>query len=53
MELMKLLPDKCIALVLTDPPYFRIVENEWDRQWASLNYSRRPNGSKRLCCEAG
>jgi site-specific DNA-methyltransferase (adenine-specific) len=33
---MKQLPDKSIDLVLTDPPYFRIVENDWDRQWKTL-----------------
>ena len=36
LEFMKQLPDKCIDLVLTDPPYFRIVAQEWDRQWKSI-----------------
>ena len=29
LEGMKLLPDKCIDLVLTDPPY-GTTSNEWD-----------------------
>ena len=37
LEVMRSMPDKCVDLVLTDPPYFRIVENEWDRQWKTLD----------------
>lgn len=33
LEYMKTLPDNCIDLVLTDPPYFWIVNNDWDNQW--------------------
>lgn len=36
LEVMRTMPDKCVDLVLTDPPYFRIVENDWDRQWKTL-----------------
>ena len=36
LEVMRTMPDKCVDLVLTDPPYFRIVDNEWDRQWKTL-----------------
>ncbi len=32
LELMKLIPDKSIDLVLTDPPYFWIVKDDWDNQ---------------------
>lgn len=35
LEYMRTLPDKCIDLVLTDPPYFWIVNNDWDNQWAT------------------
>ena len=35
-ELLATLPDKSIDLVLTDPPYFRVVSNEWDRQWPDI-----------------
>lgn len=37
LELLKSLPDNSIDLILTDPPYFKIVSNEWDRQWATLD----------------
>ena len=30
------LPDACVDAVITDPPYFRIVKNEWDNQWPDL-----------------
>ena len=37
LELLQQLPDQSVDLILTDPPYFRIVGNEWDRQWANLD----------------
>lgn len=37
LEFMKQLPDKCIDLVLTDPPYFRVTRNKWDRQWPDIH----------------
>ena len=36
MDILKQLPDKCIDLVLTDPPYFGIVKNDWDNQWKNI-----------------
>lgn len=36
LDILKQLPDKCIDLVLTDPPYFGVVKNEWDNQWADI-----------------
>jgi site-specific DNA-methyltransferase (adenine-specific) len=33
MELLRTLDDDSIDLVLTDPPYFGIVTNDWDNQW--------------------
>lgn len=33
LEYMRTLPDKCIDLICTDPPYFWIVWNDWDNQW--------------------
>lgn len=36
MDILKQLPDKCIDLVLTDPPYFGIVKNNWDNQWKDI-----------------
>lgn len=36
LEFMRQLPDKSMDLVLTDPPYYNIVNNEWDNQWESI-----------------
>ena len=32
-EVMKNIPDSSVDLVLTDPPYFRVKGEAWDRQW--------------------
>lgn len=32
---IKTLPDNCVDLILTDPPYFRVKNETWDRQWDS------------------
>ena len=29
------LPDGCVNLLWLDPPYFRVVDEEWDRAWKS------------------
>lgn len=36
LDILKQLPDKCIDLVLVDPPYFGIVKNDWDNQWKDI-----------------
>ena len=36
LPILKRLPDKSIDLVVTDPPYFRVVDADWDRQWDSI-----------------
>lgn len=36
LDILKKLPDKCIDLVLTDPPYFGVVKNKWDNQWKDI-----------------
>ena len=36
MDVLKKLPDKCVDLVLTDPPYFGIVKDKWDNQWKDI-----------------
>lgn len=33
IEYMKNLPDECIDLIIADPPYFKIVKENWDNQW--------------------
>lgn len=30
---MKTLPNESVDLIIADPPYFKIVKNEWDNQW--------------------
>lgn len=30
---MKNLPDSSVDLILTDPPYFKVKDDAWDRQW--------------------
>lgn len=34
-ELLKFLPNKSVALLATDPPYFKISKEQWDHQWSS------------------
>ena len=36
LDILKEMPDKSIDLVLTDPPYFGIVKNDWDNQWKNI-----------------
>lgn len=36
LDILRQLPDKCVDLVLTDPPYFGIVKNDWDNQWKDI-----------------
>ena len=36
LKVMELIDDKSIDLILTDPPYFNIVKNKWDRQWKTI-----------------
>lgn len=32
---MNTIPDNSINLIIADPPYFRIVKDDWDNQWKS------------------
>jgi hypothetical protein len=34
LEWMNGLPDSCVDLIVTDPPYFKVKDEAWDRQWA-------------------
>ena len=36
LEVMRSMPDKSVDAVITDPPYFRIVDAKWDNQWKTL-----------------
>ncbi|PHM52504.1 DNA-methyltransferase [Xenorhabdus sp. KK7.4] len=33
LKFIKTLPDNCIDLIATDPPYFRVKDCSWDNQW--------------------
>jgi len=33
IEFMKRLPNDCIDLIIADPPYYKIVKDDWDNQW--------------------
>jgi adenine-specific DNA-methyltransferase len=33
LEVMRSLPDCSVDAVVTDPPYFRVKNEDWDRQW--------------------
>jgi len=33
IEFMKKLPDQYLDLIIADPPYYKMVKNDWDNQW--------------------
>ena len=35
LQVMPTLPDNGVNLICTDPPYFRVKNEPWDRQWDS------------------
>ncbi len=37
LELMKELPDNSVNLAILDPPYYKIVKDDWDNQWKTLD----------------
>ncbi|KEY58485.1 site-specific DNA-methyltransferase [Serratia sp. DD3] len=61
---IKTLPDNCVDLIATDPPYYRVKSCAWDNQWSSqaeylawldeffAEFWRvlKPNGSMYLFC---
>jgi len=34
LDLLPLVPDESAQLIIADPPYFNVLEESWDRQWA-------------------
>lgn len=36
LSYIKTLPDDCIDLIVTDPPYFRVKDYQWDNQWDTV-----------------
>ena len=33
LEVMRTMPDASVNAVVTDPPYYRVKDEDWDRQW--------------------
>ena len=33
LDYMRTLPDRCMDLIILDPPYYKVTKNKWDRQW--------------------
>ena len=33
LELLQSLNDKSVDLILTDPPYYKLLNIDWDKQW--------------------
>ncbi|WP_431221709.1 DNA-methyltransferase [Serratia sp. L9] len=64
VEYIKTLPDNCIDLIATDPPYYRVKACSWDNQWkteadylawldallAEFWRVLKPNGSMYIFC---
>lgn len=45
IEYMKSLPNKCIDLIIADPPYYKTINEKWDKQWKTeddyLNWTQQ------------
>lgn len=37
LETMKKIPDNFVDLIVADPPYYKIVKDDWDNQWKSID----------------
>ena len=33
LDVMRSMPDKSVDAVITDPPYYRVADADWDKQW--------------------
>ena len=38
LDILPTIEDKSIDLMVTDPPYFKIINQEWDNTWDSLDH---------------
>lgn len=45
IEYMKTLPNECIDLIIADPPYYKAINESWDKQWKTeeeyLNWTQQ------------
>lgn len=41
LQTLKLLPDRCVDLVILDPPYWKVVSEKWDHKWRTEDDYRR------------
>ena len=37
LDLLKDMDDNSVDMILTDLPYFRVVDDDWDNQWETEN----------------
>jgi DNA modification methylase len=37
VEFLTNLPDECVDSCITDPPYWGVVDEEWDKQWKTID----------------
>lgn len=51
IEYMKTLPNECVDLIIADPPYYKIIKEEWDNQRESKEeYLNWCNEWIKECC---
>lgn len=45
IEYMKTLPNECVDLIIADPPYYKAINEKWDKQWKTegdyLNWTKQ------------
>ena len=45
IEYMKTLPKECVDLIIADPPYYKAINEKWDKQWKTeeeyLNWTQQ------------
>lgn len=45
VKYMKDLPSECVDLIIADPPYYKVINEKWDKQWKTedeyLNWTRQ------------
>ena len=48
LETMKKMDDKSVDLIIADPPYYKIVEDDWDNQWDTIEEIGRASCRERV-----